>query len=63
MALPRRSTSPVECPPTTGSSKASRAEHAAENAGAGDLRLVEAEIELIDQASPRGPRPRELPLL
>jgi diketogulonate reductase-like aldo/keto reductase len=41
--------------------KASRPEHAAENAGAGDLRLREAEIELIDEAFPRGPRPRELP--
>jgi diketogulonate reductase-like aldo/keto reductase len=41
--------------------KASRPEHAAENAGAGDLRLSEAEIALIDEAFPRGPRPRELP--
>ena len=43
--------------------KASRPEHAAENAGAGDLRLTEAEIARIDAAFPRGPRPRELPML
>jgi len=43
--------------------KASNPEHAAENAGAGDLRLGEEEIALIDAAFPRGPRPRELPML
>jgi diketogulonate reductase-like aldo/keto reductase len=43
--------------------KASRPEHTAENAGAGDLRLTEAEIARIDAAFPRGPRPRELPML
>jgi diketogulonate reductase-like aldo/keto reductase len=43
--------------------KASRPEHAAENAGAGDLRLTEAELARIDAAFPRGPRPRELPML
>jgi diketogulonate reductase-like aldo/keto reductase len=43
--------------------KASRPEHAAENAGAGDLRLSEAEVELIDAAFPRGPRPARLPTL
>jgi diketogulonate reductase-like aldo/keto reductase len=43
--------------------KASRAEHAAENAGAGDLVLSEAELARIDKAFPRGPRPRELPML
>ena len=43
--------------------KASTAEHAAENAGAGDLRLTEAELDRIDQAFPRGPRPRGLPML
>jgi diketogulonate reductase-like aldo/keto reductase len=43
--------------------KASRPEHAAENAGAGDLRLTEAELARIDEAFPRGPRPRELPML
>jgi diketogulonate reductase-like aldo/keto reductase len=43
--------------------KASRPEHAAENAGAGDLRLTEAELARIDEAFPRGPRPRTLPML
>jgi diketogulonate reductase-like aldo/keto reductase len=43
--------------------KASRPEHAAENAGAGDLRLSPAELEMIDEAFPRGPRPRELPVV
>ena len=43
--------------------KASSPEHAAENAGAGDLRLTEAELARIDAAFPRGPRPRELPML
>lgn len=43
--------------------KASRPEHAAENAGAGELRLTEAELARIDEAFPRGPRPRELPML
>jgi diketogulonate reductase-like aldo/keto reductase len=43
--------------------KASTPEHAEENAGAGSLRLSPGEIELIDQAFPRGPRPRSLPVL
>jgi diketogulonate reductase-like aldo/keto reductase len=43
--------------------KASRPEHTAENVGAGNLRLTESELELIDQAFPRGPRPRQLPML
>ena len=43
--------------------KASRPEHTAENAGAGDLRLTEAEIARIDAAFPPRPRPRELPML
>ncbi len=43
--------------------KASRPDHAAENAGAGDLRLTQAEIELIDQAFPLGPPPLTLPVL
>jgi len=42
--------------------KAARPEHAAENAGAGDLHLSEAELARIDAAFPRGPR-RELPVL
>jgi diketogulonate reductase-like aldo/keto reductase len=43
--------------------KASTPEHAEENASAGSLRLSPREIELIDQAFPRGPRPRSLPAL
>ena len=43
--------------------KASRPEHAAENAGAGDLRLTADEIARIDEAFPRGPRPRTLPMI
>jgi diketogulonate reductase-like aldo/keto reductase len=43
--------------------KASRAEHAADNAGAGDLTLSDGEISAIDAACPRGPKPRGLPML
>jgi len=43
--------------------KASTPEHAAENAGAGDLRLTEDELARIDEAFPRGPRPRALPMI
>ena len=43
--------------------KASTPEHANENAQAGDLRLSEEEIALIDQAFPLGPPPAELPTL
>ena len=43
--------------------KASNPEHAADNAGAGDLRLTDEELARIDAAFPRGPRPRELPML
>jgi diketogulonate reductase-like aldo/keto reductase len=43
--------------------KAVRPEHAEENAGAGDLILSAEEVALIDQAFPRGPRPRTLPML
>jgi diketogulonate reductase-like aldo/keto reductase len=43
--------------------KASNPEHAAENAGAGDLRLTDDELARIDEAFPRGPRPRRLPML
>ena len=43
--------------------KASSPEHAAENAGAGDLWLTEAERSRIDAAFPHGPRPRQLPML
>ena len=43
--------------------KASSIEHAAENAGAGNLRLTGAEVARIDEAFPLGPRPRQLPML
>jgi diketogulonate reductase-like aldo/keto reductase len=43
--------------------KSSRPEHAADNAGAGDLRLTETEQARIDDAFPIGPRPRQLPML
>jgi diketogulonate reductase-like aldo/keto reductase len=43
--------------------KASRPDHAAENAGAGGLRLTEAELARIDRAFPLGPRPHTLPVL
>jgi diketogulonate reductase-like aldo/keto reductase len=43
--------------------KASTPEHAAENAGAGDLVLPRDEIATIDKAFPRGPKPRSLPML
>jgi diketogulonate reductase-like aldo/keto reductase len=43
--------------------KASSPEHVEENAGAGDLRLTEAEINRIDEAFPLRPPPRELPIL
>ena len=43
--------------------KASSAEHAADNAAAGDLTLSTAEIAALDKAFPRGPKPRGLPML
>lgn len=43
--------------------KASSAQHAADNAAAGDLKLADAEIAAIDTAFPRGPKPRGLPML
>jgi diketogulonate reductase-like aldo/keto reductase len=43
--------------------KTSRAEHAAENAAAGALVLSAEEMSLLDQAFPRGPKPRSLPML
>src|SRR5262245_36258918 len=45
------------------SPKASPADHTAENAGAGELRLTEAELARIDRAFPLGPRPHTLPVL
>jgi diketogulonate reductase-like aldo/keto reductase len=43
--------------------KTATPDHAAENAGAGDLELSEAELALIDKSVPLGPRPRALPVL
>jgi diketogulonate reductase-like aldo/keto reductase len=43
--------------------KASSAEHAAENAAAGASVLDESEIAALDKASPRGAKPRGLPML
>jgi diketogulonate reductase-like aldo/keto reductase len=43
--------------------KAANAEHAAENALAGDLVLKEEDITALDQTFPRGPKPRSLPML
>jgi diketogulonate reductase-like aldo/keto reductase len=43
--------------------KASSAEHAGENAAAGDLELGSDEIAALDKAFPRGPRRRSLPML
>ena len=43
--------------------KASSAEHAAENAAAGDLHLSDGEIAALDKAFPRGLKPRSLPML
>jgi diketogulonate reductase-like aldo/keto reductase len=43
--------------------KASSAEHAAENATAGDFVLSPKDITVLDKAFPLGPRPRSLPML
>jgi diketogulonate reductase-like aldo/keto reductase len=43
--------------------KAASAEHAADNAAAGALKLSEHEIAALDKAFPRGPKPRGLPML
>jgi diketogulonate reductase-like aldo/keto reductase len=43
--------------------KASTAEHAADNAAAGELSLSRDEIAALDKAFPRGPKPRSLPML
>jgi diketogulonate reductase-like aldo/keto reductase len=43
--------------------KAANPEHVEENAGAGDLKLTEAEIRRIDEAFPLGPPPSHLPML
>jgi diketogulonate reductase-like aldo/keto reductase len=43
--------------------KASSDAHAADNAAGGDLVLSASEIEALDKAFPRGPKPRSLPML
>jgi diketogulonate reductase-like aldo/keto reductase len=43
--------------------KASSAEHAADNAAAGELSLRPDELAALDRAFPRGPKPRGLPML
>jgi diketogulonate reductase-like aldo/keto reductase len=43
--------------------KAASAEHAVDNAAAGDLKLTDSEIAALDKAFPRGPKPRGLPML
>jgi diketogulonate reductase-like aldo/keto reductase len=43
--------------------KAGNAGHAAENGGAGNLQLSDAEIAAIDRAFPRGGRSASLPML
>jgi diketogulonate reductase-like aldo/keto reductase len=43
--------------------KTSHSEHAGENAGAGDLRLTDAELARIEKAFPRSRRARELPVI
>lgn len=43
--------------------KASSIGHATENAGAGTLRLTQAELARIDAVFPRGPKPSRLPML
>jgi diketogulonate reductase-like aldo/keto reductase len=53
----------VRRPPCFTIPKASSPDHAAENAGAGNLRLTEAELARIDEAFPLGRRSRELPML
>jgi diketogulonate reductase-like aldo/keto reductase len=53
----------VRFPLTFAVPKASTPAHVVENAGAAGVRLTVEDIVRIDQAFPRGPRPRELPML
>ena len=53
----------VRGPSTFTIPKASSPGHAADNAGAGALRLTDAELARIDAAFPLGSRPRRLPML
>jgi diketogulonate reductase-like aldo/keto reductase len=43
--------------------KAATPEHAADNAGAGELVLSQADIAALEAAFPRGPKPSSLPML
>jgi len=43
--------------------KASTAEHATDNAAAGEITLSESDIATLDEAFPCGPKPRSLPML
>jgi diketogulonate reductase-like aldo/keto reductase len=43
--------------------KAAKADHASENAAAGELTLTDDETSALDRAFPRGPKPRGLPML
>ncbi|WP_024573831.1 MULTISPECIES: aldo/keto reductase [unclassified Afipia] len=43
--------------------KASSSDHAAENAGAGDITLTESDMAALDKAFPLGREPRSLPML
>ncbi|HET8549475.1 MAG TPA: aldo/keto reductase [Bryobacteraceae bacterium] len=43
--------------------KSSDPHHVTENAAAGDLELSRAQIQMLQKAFPRGPQPRELPML
>lgn len=53
----------LRSPGTFAIPKAAHAEHASDNAAAGDLRLTPAEIARIDEAFPRGRKPRSLPMI
>jgi diketogulonate reductase-like aldo/keto reductase len=53
----------IRRPPLFTIPKASKPDHAAENAAAGSLKLSPEEISRIDEAFPLGPPPRELPTL
>jgi len=43
--------------------KAASADHAADNAAAGNLKLSTSQIASLDEVFPRGPKPRSLPML
>jgi len=43
--------------------KAASADHAADNAAAGSLKLSTSQIAALDEVFPRGPKPRSLPML